>query len=225
MSGAVGRGRSRDRELLRFVGRHGIVGLDQVMAAMGAGRTATYRRIAACVDLGLLERVRLLRDEPSVIRATRDGLDYAGLPLPVASVKPGLVRHHLRCADVALRAGDHYGHDRILTEREFTWCEREEDRRIAAVRVGGRRGGVPMMHRADLAILAEKGVTAVEIELTPKAPRRLEALMRAWRIAMLEGVVVGVNYVCAAGPTRRAVERAVEKVGANGLVVIGEVSA
>lgn len=226
MSGAAGRNGSRDRELVTFVGRHGIVGLDQVMAAMGAGRTATYRRIAACTDLGLLERVRLLRDEPTVIRATRDGLDYAGLGLPVASVKPGLVRHHLRCADMAIRAGRRYGHDRVLTEREFTWREREEGRRIAAVKVGrGRRYGAPKMHRADLALLTDEGVAAVEVELTAKAPRRLETLIRAWSMARASGQIVGVHYLCAPGATKRAVERAVEKAHAQDVVAIGEVPA
>ena len=226
MSGTGGRAGSRDRELVTFVGRHGIVGLGQVMAAMGAGRTATYRRLAACVDLGLIERLHLLRDEPPVIRATRDGLDYAGLGLPVASVKPGLVRHHLRCADTAIRAGGHYGHDRILTEREFTWREGQEGRRIAAVKVGrGGRHGRPKMHRADLAILTDEGVIAVEVELTAKAPTRLETLIRAWRIATAEGTVAKVHYLCEPGPTRRAVERAVAKVRAEGAVAVGEISA
>ena len=49
-----------------FVGRHGLVRIEHAMAAMGAGRTVTYGRVAACVQAGLL-------------RATRQGLRYAGL--------------------------------------------------------------------------------------------------------------------------------------------------
>jgi hypothetical protein len=217
-------GRNRDRELLGFVGRHGIVAVPQVMAAMEAGRSVTYDRIAACVDRGLIERLRLLRDEPTVIRSTRDGLDHAGLGLPVASVKPGLVRHHLACAEVAIRAERHYGSGRILTEREFAWRERAEGRRLAAVQVGrAGRHGAPKVHRADLAILTDEGVIAVEVELTAKAPTRLETLVRAWRAARLRGDVAGVNYLCEPGQTRRAVERAVQKVGAQDSVAVGEV--
>jgi hypothetical protein len=217
-------GTNRDRELVGFVGRQGIVGVAQVMEAMEAGRSVTYDRISACVDRGLLERVRLLRTEPTVLRATREGLNYVGLGLPVAQVKPGLVRHHLRCADVAIRAGRRYGTDRVLSEREFTWLERQEGRRVAAVAVGhGGRGAGPKEHRADIAILAEEGVIAVEVELTAKAPKRLETLIRAWRIAKLEGVVARIVYLCEAGTTRRAVERAVAKAQAGDAVTVGEV--
>jgi hypothetical protein len=74
--------RDRDQELLRLVGRHGVMTVEQVMRAMGVGRTATYRRVAACVEGGLLERLELLRSEPSLLRATREGLRYAGLGSP-----------------------------------------------------------------------------------------------------------------------------------------------
>jgi hypothetical protein len=35
--------------------------------------------LLACIERGLLERLDLLTDEPSLLRATRDGLRYAGL--------------------------------------------------------------------------------------------------------------------------------------------------
>lgn len=225
MSAVTGRGGSRDRELVTFVGRHGIVGFGQVMAAMGAGRTATYRRIAACVDLGLLERVRLLRDEPTVVRATRQGLDYADLGLPVAAVSPGLVRHHLRCADVAIVLGRRYGNHYVLTEREFTWRERIEGRSIASVSIRGRRARHPNKHRADLVLVSETEVIPVEVELTAKAPRRLEVLIRAWRNAAVRGEIRQVRYFCVPGTTLRAVERAVRKAQAGEWVKVKEVPA
>ena len=46
----------RDRELLRYVGRQGIVTVEHVMRAMGAGRSVTYDRVARCREAGLLER-------------------------------------------------------------------------------------------------------------------------------------------------------------------------
>jgi hypothetical protein len=217
-----GPGRDRDLELVRYVGRHGVVRIGQVMVAMGAGRTVTYDRVAACVEAGLLERLELVRSEPGLLRATRDGLRYAGLGLPLATITPGAVDHWLRCASTAQLLGERFGHDRVLTEREVVLAEQIEERPIASAEVGHLPNGAPRMHRADLAVLADAGTIAVEVELTPKAPRRLQALMRAWRGAIGSRVVAEVQYHCAPGQTRKAVERAVAKVYAEKFIAIGE---
>lgn len=212
---------TRDRELVRFVGAHGAVSVAHVMAAMGVGRTAAYRRVAACVERGLLERIELLRAEPTLLRATRAGLRFAGLGFGVAVVSPGSVDHWLRCASAALRLGEEFGAGSILSERELGLLERVEGRAIFSAQVGERPGGGPRLHRPDLAILTGGLPIAVEVELTPKAPRRLEQLVRAWRRASW---VAEARYLCAPGPTRRAVERAVEKARAHGRVRVMEAS-
>ncbi len=215
--------RNRDRELIRYVGRHGVVRIGQVMVAMGAGRTVTYDRVAACVEAGLLERLELVRSEPGLLRATRDGLRYAGLGLPVATITPGAVDHRLRCASTAQLLGKHFGHERVLTERELVLAEQIEGRPIASAKVGELPNGAPRLHRADLAVLAEGGTIAIEVELTPKSPQRLQRLIRAWRYAVGFGVVAKVHYHCAPGQTRRAVERAVAKASAGDRIAIREV--
>ena len=215
----AGSGRTRDQELVRYVGRHGVVTIEQVMKAMGVGRTAAYRRVAACAEAGLLERLDLLRSEPSVLRATREGLRYAGLGLPFAAVSPSAVVHLLRCASAAQFLGEHFGHDCVLTEREIAFAEKIEERPIASAEVGHLLNGNPRMHRADLAAFADSGTLAVEVELTPKTPRRLEGIIRAWRRA---SCVEEVHYICAPGLTHRTVERAVKAVGAEGKVVVIE---
>jgi hypothetical protein len=210
----------RDRKLVRFVGRHGAVAIEHVMATMGVGRTAAYRRVGACVERGLLERLALLRGEPSLLRATRAGLRYAGLGLGVAVISPGSVDHWLRCASTSLLLSQEFGADRILTERELRLLERIEGRAIASARIGELPGGKPRLHRPDLVVLTEERPVAIEVELTPKAPGRLEQLIRAWRRA---SCVAEVHYLCAPGATRRAVERAVEKTRAEGRIQIEEV--
>ena len=215
-----GRAAARDRELVRFIGRHGAVAIPHVMAATGVGRTAAYRRAAACIERGLLERLDLLRDEPSLLRATREGLRYAGLGLPVAVISPGSVDHWLRCATTALLLGERYGHDQVLGERELRAAERIEGRPIASARLGELPGGAPRLHRPDLVLLGAERPVAIEVELTPKAPRRLEQLIRAWRRASW---VAEVRYLCEPGQTRRAVERAVQKTRAEGRIRIEEV--
>jgi hypothetical protein len=217
------RRQKRDRELVRFIGVHGAVAMEHVMAALGVGRTAAYRRVAVCIEGGLLERIDLLRGEPSLLRATRAGLRYAGLGLGLgpAVVSPGSVDHWLRCATTALELSVEFGPARILSERELVLAERIEERPIASAQVGELPSGAPRLHRPDLAIFTEERPIAVEVELTPKAPRRLEALIRSWRRA---GWVGEVRYYCEPGQARRAVERAVEKTRAQDRVRILEVA-
>jgi len=190
------------------------------MAALGVGRTAAYRRVAACIEGGLLERLDLLRAEPSLLRASRAGLRYAGLGLAPAVVSPGSVDHWLRCATTALKLGEEFGAECVLSERALWLAERIEEQPIVSAQVGELPSGGPRLHRPDLAILTEERPIAVEVELTPKAPRRLEGLIRSWRRA---GWVEEVRYYCEPGPTRRAVERAVQKTHAEERIRILEV--
>jgi len=206
---------TRDGELVRFVGRHGAVSVEHVMAALGVGRTAAYRRVAACVECGLLQRLPLLREEPSLLRATRAGLRYAGLGLPVAVISPGAVDHRLRCATAALVLSAELGVDRIVTERELRFAERTEGRPIASAEVGTLPGGAPRLHRPDLVVLEGERATAIEVELSAKAPARLDAIIRAWRRTVAARRIDGVRYLCAPGPARRAVERSVERTHAR----------
>jgi hypothetical protein len=212
-------GRGRDFELVDFIGRQGVVAIEHVMARLGVREAAAYRRVAACIERGLLERIELLRREPSLIRATRAGLRYAGLGLPVAVISPGAVDHWLRCATTAELLVAEFGPERVISERELRAAERLEGRAIASAKLGELPSGHPRLHRPDLVVFAEDGVIAVEVELTPKAPRRLLSIIRAWRGAEC---VDAVRYYCAPGPTRRGVELAVAKAYAGSRVEILE---
>lgn len=205
------RGAFSDRELVRFVGLHGAVSVEQVMGAFGVGRTAAYRRVAACIAAGLLERLALLREEPTVLRATRAGLRFAGLDLGLCIVSAGSVAHWLRCTSVALLMEERCGPGSVIAERELRWIERSEGRAVFSAKIGHLPDGSDRLHRPDLALWIGKRPLAVEVELSPKAPRRLEAIIAAWRRA---GWVGGVLYVCEPGPTQRGVERAIRKTRA-----------
>jgi hypothetical protein len=205
----------RDRRLLRFVARHGIVCVDQVRRELGVGRTAAYRRVGACIEAGLLERIDLLREEPSLLRATRQGLRYVGLGgLRVAEISPGAVEH---CTSTAQRLGESFGHERMRTERELVLAEQIADRPLVSAVMGRLPNRKPRLHRPDLVLLTDEGPIAIEVELTPKAPRRLEAILRAWRG---NPRIWAVHYYCAPGQTRRAVERAAAKVRIGEKIVI-----
>ncbi len=163
-----------------------------------------------------MERLRIPGSGPAVLHATREGLRYAGLGLPVALVSPGNVRHMLLCAAVAQAAAERHGHERVLSEREIAFAEQIEERPIASAKLGSVHGR-PRYHRADIAILSDKGTIAIEVELTPKAPQRLRAIIAAWCRA---DWIAEVQYLCAPGVTRRAVERAVVKARAQGKVAV-----
>lgn len=209
----------RDRELVRFVGLHGAVAMEHVMLALGVGRTAAYRRVAACIEADLLERLDLLRGVPSLIRATAPGLRYAGLGLRVATISSGSVDHWLRCASTAILLSAEFGADAVLSERQLRQLEEVEGRPVFSAKVGEHPSGGPRLHRPDLAVVTSGRPLVIEVELTPKAPRRLEALIRAWRRAEWVG---GVRYYCEPGLTRRAVERAVAKAHAERRVSVLE---
>lgn len=217
MSGAAGANRSRDRELVELIGRYGALTVPQLQRAMDVGRTATYRRIARCEEAGLVERLRIAGVGP-VLLATRDGLRYAGLGLPVATVTPANVVHTLRCAGLGIATERNFPGRRLLTEREIVFTEQLEGRPIASARIGTVHGR-PRYHRADLAVLHEDGVIVAEVELTPKAPVRLGGIIAAWRRARH---VHRVEYFCAPGQTHRAVQRAVAKRRAQGRVIVRE---
>jgi hypothetical protein len=218
-SSGSGRGRNRDRELLRYVGRFGLVRIGHVMEAMEAGRTVTYDRVASCVEAGLLERIELLRSEPGLLRATREGLRYAGLGLPVAVITPGAVNHWLRCASTAQHLAGGQPDAKIVTERQIVMAEQIEERPLASAQVGHLPNGNPKMHRADLLVGSDGRAVAVEVELTPKSPKRLQRIMFGWRMAEC---VDEVHYFCEPGQTRRAVERAVKNAGAQDKIAVAE---
>lgn len=208
----------RDRELLYYVGRQGIVTVEHVMRAMAAGRAVTYKRVARCIEMGLLERREVLRTEPPILRATREGLRYARLPLPVASISAGKVEHELRCASVALLLAERNGgFQMVIPEREIAFMERYDGKPFASAEIKNGVGKFTS-HRADLALrLDNNELHAVEVELTPKGSERLEEIVRGWR--RFPGVDC-VVYYCREGKTYRGVERAIKRVQAEESVLL-----
>jgi hypothetical protein len=76
------------------------------------------------------------------------------------------------------------------------------------------------MHRPDLVLWSSSpglgNPIAVEVELTIKAPRRLEEICRAWARAR---EVSGVLYL-APPPVERALQRAIERANAAERIVV-----
>lgn len=190
----------------------GAAGAEDVMVRFGLGRTAGYRRLAVAVEAGLLETVRLLHGEPGLYVATRRGLRWSGLDrLGPCRVSVAEFAHWQACARLGAVLGA--GGSEVWSERELRAAELEEGRLIASVEVGqsGR------LHRPDLVLLGEAGaVRAVEVELSVKGPRRLEAICRAWARARH---VAQVRYFARPAPAR-ALARAVSAARAHDVIEI-----
>lgn len=209
----------RDRELVGWVARMGAVGIGHVEDRFGVCRSVAYAVVARLVGAGLIERVATLPGDPTLLRATAQGIAYAGLELRPAKVSPGAVDHWLACADVAVWAERRWGAGSVISERELRFAEANATKPIASATVGELPDGRALFHRPDLVVRDEVRVMAIEVELTPKAPRRLEQIVRSWRRARH---VDQVLYLVPPGPTQRAVMRAVAATHAHERVTVRE---
>ena len=211
---------NRDQLILDWIGRLGAAGAADVMARFGMGRTATYRRLAALVDQGLLATARLLHGEPALYVATREGLVWARLArLEPCRVGVASARHFALCAQLAVvleRTEPTYW---VWSEREVRVAELDAGGPVASAELGRLPDGRPRLRRADLVLVPRdegRRPAAVEVELAVKWARRLEAICRAWARCRL---VDHVRYY--ASPTAaRAVARAVERVQAHDVIEI-----
>jgi hypothetical protein len=200
---------ARDRGLVEWIGRFGAVEAEQVMGWFGIGRTAAYRRLRSCVAAELLTHVRLLHGEPGLYAATRAGLAWAGLgDFEPCRVSIALVRHVQASARatvvLALREP---GMD-VVHEREIRAAERAQGRTLASVAVGSLGEERSRWHRPDLLLAPREGgelPTAVELELSVKSRRRLEAICRGYARSQL---FASVRYYAEPEPAR-AVMRAI----------------
>jgi hypothetical protein len=118
--------------------------------------------------------------------------------LRVSRPSPLAVRHEAAVASVGVWL-EGSGH-RVLSERELLADERLEGKRIYSVRTGER------LHRPDLVVIGDLP-EAIEVELTPKAPRRLDVILRGWARAVASGQYERVRYLCPP-VTLRLLERA-----------------
>jgi hypothetical protein len=196
----------RDLAIVEWIGRVGAATVDQVARRFGLSRTRAYACVGRCVTMGLLDRKHVLHRAPALLVATREGLIGAGLGLPSVRISPALARHHEACGSVAVWLAEQYPDRSILSDREIRLEESRAGRAIASAKVGELPSGAPRLHRPDFAAVGD-GVVAFEVELTPKAPRRLMGLVRAWRRA---SQIAQVIYLCDSA-TLGAVERAIAR--------------
>jgi hypothetical protein len=175
----------------------------------------TFDRERRLREAGLIEAHPPFGAGGALLIATRRGLAACRRPeLRPQRLSPYTERHSIVVAHVAARL-ELVGHQ-LLSEREIAAAERLEGRRIysAARRDRG-------YHRPDL-IRFGAGPEAIEVELTNKAPRRLDELLRCWRFARMRGSEIErVIYLC---PPRTLlfVERALARVRIDSELIVAQ---
>ena len=155
----------RDLELLRWINGHGFVTARQVAEWMGASRQAAHRRLGLLHREGYLLRERLFHGEDRAYHVSALGQEASGDGLSrLEMISPATYRHNRMLVDLAQtvisKTGGHFTPERRLRQ------ERAKD-------------GLSRDSHVPDGLLQIKGKKpiAIELELTAKSRRRLEAIV------------------------------------------------
>ncbi|HEX4034278.1 MAG TPA: hypothetical protein VHX66_07535 [Solirubrobacteraceae bacterium] len=204
-----------DLAVLAWLSSIGAAPAADIAAACGASPRSAAARLRA-LEAGRLSRsVRLLHGEPSLHTLTRRGLRAAGCSeYEPTRISAANFAHFLAVSAVAtaLRTGGRT----VGGEKELRALERAGGAPLASAAVGVGEDGSPAWHRPDLVCWDGDLPTAIEVELTVKAPKRLRAIVRGWARSRLISSVV--YYATPAAS--RAVASAVASESAHRRVAI-----
>jgi hypothetical protein len=179
----------RDLEVLELIARYGTVPRDAVARWSRCGRSVAYERERRLRLAGLIETIPAHDAGKCLLLATAAGRRACGRPdLPPARPSPATLAHEATVARLGVRLEEQGAN--ILAEREIVARERAEGERIFSA------SRLDRFHRADLILLTDSGPEAIEVELTVKGARRLDAILRAWRSTVGRSGITRVVYHC-----------------------------
>lgn len=211
----------QQQAILQWTARIGAVTAEALAHLQDTSVSSARARLRAATRKQLLARHRLLVDRPALYTVTRAGARAAGL----SEREPGSVSaanslHTIACANAAAALQRCYPEQRIVGERELRREERRSGVPVASAIVRHLGEERPRLHRPDL-VLSASGLDrgsriAVEVELTIKAPRRLQEICRAWARSR---DVSGVLYL-APPDVERALQRAIERAHAAARILV-----
>jgi hypothetical protein len=170
----------RDRAILNWIGRHGVVTADQVRRYFFArgnltGQRAAQRRLQILESLGLIRRdLTPFWRAPKVIRVTTAGARVGEVGVAPARLVEGELRHAVALVDLVEEVAGANPGATLQTERELRqerYENRLNNRRIDA------RGRCP----DGLIYLKSGKKVAIELDLTPKRTKDYERILRAYR--------------------------------------------
>lgn len=196
----------RSFELLRWLERVEVAGLEPLGLGHRLGDRAVYSHVQRLADASLV--VRIYDRDGSLVAITKEG--RRAVRPDIVNARPprgGLVRNvqsaHGRAVSWVAAWSTLRGHE---------WVSDREMRSLPAWHVPviwSRRGA----HRPDHGLRMGAGPIAVEVELTAKSPGRLRAILSGYENAIFDGRFAAVIYVCDDPAVARGVGRAARQVG------------
>jgi hypothetical protein len=172
--------RRRDLELVGWLGEQYGARTDQLEILLDCGPRTIQRVLARQRDAGLVTTRRLLVGEPAWVIPTSAGLRAAGHHFGAWHPRIGPLAHVAAVNDVRLHIQ--------ARSRESEWVP---ERLLARERQAGE-------HLPDGVVLTGGRRVAIEVELTIKSQRRVQAILDE-----LTGRFDAVLYFCAPGPRRQ----------------------
>ena len=196
----------RSFELLAWLERLEVAGLEPLGHAHRLGQRATYSHVERLAAAGLVKRI--YDRDGSLVAITLDGRRTArpdvfdGRPPRGGLVRGAQSAHAREVSWVAAR----------LTLRGRAWVSDREARTNREWQVPvflERRGN----HRPDLGGFMGTDRLAIEVELTAKSPSGLRAILAGYQALLDAGRLAALIYVTDHDGVRRGVERAPARVG------------
>ena len=157
----------RDVEILRFINDFGFCEMPHLDKRFGLNKPRNYQLLNRLVRGGLLFHERIFYGRHGIYRLTRRGAAFTNLPA-MHKVVFGTYVHDVALLDVYLQLRETYPQAHWIGQRALLKEKGQES--------VGKRG-----HLSDgILILSNEKRVAIEIELTLKARRRLEMILKAY---------------------------------------------
>jgi hypothetical protein len=208
-------------EILGWTARIGAVTAEALAAREGGTVASARARLVAAERDRQLTSQRPLAGKPALYTVTQAGMRASGLRgIDPCRISVANAPHAIACAHAAGALEGRYPGHHVVGERELRREERLAGAALASARLGTGPDGGPLLHRPDLVLWPQESLyqlpIAVEVELTIKAPRRLEEICRAWARSPR---ISGVLYLAPAD-VERALVRAIARAGASERIVV-----
>ncbi len=214
----------RDHDILRWIGRYGVVSTEQVArrwfprkeTTRGPWTTSSaYRRVHDLEESGLLQRDQIYLRGPHILRLTLKGARIAGTDVRPARLVPATVGHSLAVVDLTEDLLARFPGAMLITEREI---RRDQ---IKARRTKGQTG--PILKRVPDAMLRlpTGEMMAVELDHTPKTSADIKRIAKAYQ-QHFPSVFSGVLWYARAGRIVARVRKTVAETGFSRLITVAE---